>query len=99
MARAKTSKLTAAWAGFDLSTTGLALGVRSRDGVEAYAQAKMQGATTWNGQPAFDLQFVPCLILSLLDDLEGAVGTSPAPRCRLPCGNTIWSCSTAMVRR
>lgn len=70
MARAKTSKLTAAWAGFDLSTTGLALGVRGRDGTEAYAQAKMQGATTWKGQPAFDLQFVPCLILSLLDELE-----------------------------
>lgn len=70
MARAKTSPLTAAWAGFDLSTTGLALGVRSRDGVEAYAQAKMQGATLWKGQPAFDLQFVPGLILTLLDDLE-----------------------------
>ncbi len=70
MARSKSTTKTAAWAGFDLSTTGLALGVRSRDGDEAYAQAKMQGATTWKGQPAFALEHTPCLILTLLDDLE-----------------------------
>ena len=70
MARGKSASKMAAWAGFDLSTTGLALGVRSRDGEEAYAQAKMQGATTWKGQPAFALEHTPCLVLTLLDDLE-----------------------------
>ena len=72
MARNKSQSKSkiAAWAGFDLSTTGLALGVRSQDGEEAYAQVKMQGATTWQGQPAFDLVQTPGLILTLLDDLE-----------------------------
>jgi len=70
VARSKSRSHQAACAGFDLSTTGLALGVRSRAGVEAYAQVKMQGATTWHGQPAFDLARTPCLILALLDDLE-----------------------------
>ncbi len=62
----------AAWAGFDLSTTGLALGVRSRSGEEAYAQTRMRGAKRWKGQPAFDLQHVPPMILELLDELEAA---------------------------
>ena len=72
MARNKSQSKSkiAAWAGFDLSTTGLALGVRSQDGEEAYAQVKMRGATTWQGQPAFDLAQTPGLILTLLDDLE-----------------------------
>lgn len=58
-----------AWGGFDLSTTGLALGVRSANGEEAYVQAKMRGATTWRGQPAFELAETPRLILTLLDEL------------------------------
>ena len=62
----------AAWAGFDLSTTGLALGVRSRSGEEAYAHTKMRGAKRWKGQPAFDLQHVPPMILGLLDELQAA---------------------------
>jgi sugar (pentulose or hexulose) kinase len=70
VARGKSKSKIAAWAGFDLSTTGLALGVRSKDREEAYAQVKMRGATTWHGQPAFDLAQTPCLILTLLDDLE-----------------------------
>ena len=68
--KSKSDSKIVAWAGFDLSTTGLALGVRSKDGEEAYAQVKMRGATTWQGQPAFDLTQTPCLILTLLDDLE-----------------------------
>jgi sugar (pentulose or hexulose) kinase len=70
VARSKSKATKAAWAGFDLSTTGLALGVRSKDGQEAYAQVKMRGATTWHDQPAFDLAQTPCMILALLDDLE-----------------------------
>lgn len=68
--KSKSDSKRVAWAGFDLSTTGLALGVRSKNGEEAYAQVKMLGATTWQGQPAFDLTQTPCLILTLLDDLE-----------------------------
>ncbi|MHB0960127.1 MAG: FGGY family carbohydrate kinase [Pirellulaceae bacterium] len=70
MSRGKAATKTAVWGGFDLSTTGLALGVRTREGEEAYAQAKMQGATSWKGQPAFALEYTPRLILNLLDDLE-----------------------------
>ena len=55
----RTHRREAAWAGFDLSTTGLALGVRSRAGEEAYVQTKMRGATRWQGQPAFNLANVP----------------------------------------
>ncbi len=69
MTRSNSNSKHAAWAGFDLSTTGLALGVRSKQGEEAYAQAGMRGATTWQGQSAFDLSQTPRLILSLLDDL------------------------------
>jgi len=70
VARTKAIAKSAAWAGFDLSTTGLALGVRSRDGVEAFVQTKMLGATKWKGQPAFQLEHVPRMILSLLDALR-----------------------------
>ncbi len=72
MARPSSSAKTAAWAGFDLSTTGLALGVRSRGGEEAFVQAKMRGATRWNGEPAFDLTFVPNMIRTLLQKLTAA---------------------------
>jgi sugar (pentulose or hexulose) kinase len=71
VARTKASTKVVAWAGFDLSTTGLALGVRSPSGTEDYAQVRMQGATTWEGQPAFDLAHTPRLMLTLLDELAG----------------------------
>ena len=61
----------AQWAGFDLSTTALGLGARSEAGEEAYADAPIEGATTWRKQPAFDLQAVPGLILKLLRKLTG----------------------------
>ncbi len=61
---------TVAWGGFDLSTTGLGLGVRSASGEEAYVHAKMRGAAKWHGQPAFDLAHVPAMISTLLDQLE-----------------------------
>ncbi len=61
---------TAAWGGFDLSTTGLALGIRSARGEEAYAQTRMRGAVTWNGQPAFELSHIGTMIESLLSRLK-----------------------------
>ncbi|NIP84446.1 MAG: hypothetical protein GTO03_02365 [Planctomycetales bacterium] len=72
MSRPSSSAKTAAWAGFDLSTTGLALGVRSPAGEEAFVQTKMRGATRWNGEPAFDLSYVPRMIRTLLQKLIGA---------------------------
>ena len=59
MARKTSKSKQAAWAGFDLSTTGLALGIRSRSGEEAFVQTKMRGGTKWHGEPAFDLTHVP----------------------------------------
>ena len=70
MARSKKQSKIVAWGGFDLSTTGLGLGVRSASGEEAYVHAKMRGATTWMGQPAFAVQQTPGMTLTLLDDLE-----------------------------
>ena len=70
MARSKTEPKTAAWAGFDLSTTGLGLGVRNVAGQEAYVHTKMQGATTWKGQPAFALERTGHMIQSLVDQLQ-----------------------------
>ncbi len=69
MARKTSHAKSAAWAGFDLSTTGLALGVRSSGGNEAFVHCKMRGATKWNGEPAFDLSHVPAMIRSLLQKL------------------------------
>ena len=60
----------ATWCGFDLSTTGLALGVRSQSGKEAYAHTPIRGATRWRGQPAFKLEQVPRMLLTLLSTLE-----------------------------
>ena len=66
--KAKPEKAT--WCGFDLSTTGLALGVRSQSGKEAYAHTPIRGATRWHGQPAFKLEHVPRMLLTLLSTLE-----------------------------
>ena len=68
--RAKTEVAT--WCGFDLSTTGLALGVRSQSGKEAYAHTPIRGATRWYGQPAFKLEHVPRMLITLLSTLEKA---------------------------
>ncbi len=51
----------AALLGADLSTTGLALGVRSSDGTEDFASVKIRGGTRWLGEPAFDLELLPDL--------------------------------------
>ncbi len=72
MAQSKKKSRVVAWGGFDLSTTGLGLGVRSAEGEEGYVHTKMRGATTWHGQPAFRLEETPGMILTLLDDLENA---------------------------
>jgi len=70
MARKKTNEKLVAWAGFDLSTTGLGLGVRSLDGTEAYAHLKVRGATKWQGEPAFELPQVPGMILTVLKKMQ-----------------------------
>lgn len=70
MARQTSNGKLAAWAGFDLSTTGLGLGVRSADGEEAYASLKVRGATKWKGEPAFELAQVPGMILAVLKKLQ-----------------------------
>ena len=69
MAR-KAKAEVATWCGFDLSTTALALGVRSQSGKEAYAHTPIRGATRWHGQPAFKLEQVPRMLLTLLSTLE-----------------------------
>ncbi len=61
--------------GFDLSTTALSCGVRSVDGKEDFVSIPMRGKTTWRGQPAHDLDFVPGMILEALNKLE-AMGWS-----------------------
>lgn len=71
MKKQKSAK-TAAWGGFDLSTTGLALGVRAAGGEEAYAHTKMLGATKWKGQPAFDLNHTGTMIKAVLEQLEAS---------------------------
>ncbi len=71
MARSRTKSKRVAWGGFDLSTTGLGLGVRSSTGAEAYAHTKMRGTTTWKGEPAFALEQTARMIATLLNDLEG----------------------------
>jgi sugar (pentulose or hexulose) kinase len=70
LAISKNKSKNVAWGGFDLSTTGLGLGVRSASGEEAYVDTKMRGATSWRGQPAFDLSQTPGMIATLLDQLE-----------------------------
>ncbi len=70
MSSDRTDGPIAAWAGFDLSTTGLALGVRAEDGQEAFVQMNMRGATQWKSEPAFDLQHVSRMILGLITRLE-----------------------------
>ncbi|MBC20558.1 MAG: hypothetical protein CMJ74_09915 [Planctomycetaceae bacterium] len=69
MARGKKAE-RATWCGFDLSTTGLALGVRNQSGKEAYAHTPIRGATRWHGQPAFKLDQVPRMLFTLLSTLE-----------------------------
>lgn len=70
MARTTSDGKLARWAGFDLSTTGLGVGVRSAGGEEAYAAVKVRGATKWKGEPAFDLEHVPGMILAVLKKLQ-----------------------------
>ena len=69
MAKRAAATHKAAFAGFDLSTTGLALGVRSKNGTEDFVQMPIQGATTLKGGPAFELSFVPGMIEKLLTKL------------------------------
>ncbi len=70
MSSKKSRAFQAIWGGCDLSTTGLALGVRAVDGREAYVQTKMRGAVKWHDEPAFQLEQTPRMIAALLDQLQ-----------------------------
>jgi len=57
--------------GFDLSTTALAAGVLSEKGrVEDFVSIPIRGAVKWLGQPAFDLSYIPGMILDALEALR-----------------------------
>ena len=56
--------------GVDLSTTALAVGVRSEDGQEDFVSLPMKGATIWRSQPAFNLKFIPQLFEEALAWLQ-----------------------------
>ena len=57
--------------GFDISTTGVSVGIRSFEGEEGFADVAMQGATEWDGQPTFDLSAIPKMMLEALQGLQG----------------------------
>jgi sugar (pentulose or hexulose) kinase len=56
--------------GVDVATSKTGIGVRGVDGQEQYADHATEGATTWHGQPAFDLGRVAGTIASVLRRLE-----------------------------
>ncbi len=62
--------MDAKYLGFDLSTTKLAVGVTASDGEEGFASVPMAGATKWLGEPAFDLNHLPIMIVDVLEKLE-----------------------------
>lgn len=55
--------------GLDLSTTAFKLAVR-RQSQEDYVSIPIRGATTWLGEPAFFLEYLPEMFLEALDELE-----------------------------
>ena len=68
------SKHVAQILAIDITTTELALAVRSADGAEGFASCKMRGATLWREDsqyPGFRLEEVPGMIQHLLDELQG----------------------------
>jgi sugar (pentulose or hexulose) kinase len=66
---AAAAKRVAQFIGIDLSTTAFAVGVRSAKGDEDFVSIPMSGATKWNGQPAFNLEFVPPMFMEALEQL------------------------------
>jgi sugar (pentulose or hexulose) kinase len=58
--------------GIDESTTKTGIGVRSADGLQAYAAIDNRGATKWHGQPAFDLSELPGMVSEVLGTLSAA---------------------------
>jgi len=60
----------AKFGGFDLSTTGLTVGVRGDDGKEDVVSLPIEGATKWRGKPAFKLSFLPPLLEKALKQLQ-----------------------------
>lgn len=66
----KEARKAAEFLGFDLSTTALSMGVRSAEGEEDFVSIPMRGACKWQGQPAFDLRYLPDLFLEALAALR-----------------------------
>ncbi len=56
--------------GGDLSTSGLSMGVRAADGSEDFVATPISGATTWRGEPAFELDRLPEMLLAALGKLQ-----------------------------
>ena len=58
--------------GVDVSTTGIAVCVRSRDGEEGFVSRRFaqRVRTTWHKQPAYDLDAIPALLVTLLRGLR-----------------------------
>ncbi len=55
--------------GADNSTTSLSFGGRTGEGMECFAATKMLGEVSWHGEPAFDLEKTPQMMLDVLDQL------------------------------
>ncbi|MFA6551613.1 MAG: FGGY family carbohydrate kinase [Patescibacteria group bacterium] len=58
------------WLGFDLSTTALSCGARTKDGEEFFASVPIQGAILWYEQPAFCSEWVPNMIAQILEKFK-----------------------------
>ena len=63
-------RFVAKFLGFDLSTTALSALVRGERKEEDFVSIPMRGAKKWLGQPAFDLSYLPDLILDALETLR-----------------------------
>jgi len=62
--------LSAAYLGFDISTTAVTAIVRSRSGEEGFVAVPMQGRTSWFEQPAFEHAYLPLLLLHAVVSLQ-----------------------------
>lgn len=56
--------------GFDLSTTKLSVCGRTPEGEEVFTSLAMRGATTWRGEPAFNLSELPGMFEEILGELQ-----------------------------
>lgn len=58
--------------GIDISTTAFSAGAITTEGEEIFFSTPMKGATTWHGEPAFDLNELPKMFEEVLFQLETA---------------------------